>query len=216
MNKKFHKTTILLGGIFLSILLSITLLSNKSSRTLNENDSLIIELIDISKVEKIFTKADADILIASKGPKWDGSLVASDFIDYTSIGESAFQGATILTTINLPNITSIGATAFQGATNLTTIDLLAATNIGTGAFTRTTSIIPKGIKLTESTNIFVSVENAIKWGTTMDKLQIIPIVNPPTTNDNLGIIIGASVGGGLLLIGLIIGGVLIYRKKMKQ
>jgi len=50
-------------------LLSITLLSNKSSSTLNENTSSNIELINTSKVEKIFTESDADILITSKGPE---------------------------------------------------------------------------------------------------------------------------------------------------
>ncbi len=274
MHKSTSKTllSVLLGGAFLSILLPITLLSNNVNLTLDENTSSSIKSRNTSKIEKIFTKADADLLIASKGLNWDGNLVANDFIGYTSIGDFAFVNnqelkavtlsdtiitigigaffgatgfttidlpaatgigdyafmyATSLTTIDLPAATGIGDYAFMQATSLTTIDLPAATSIGDGAFQDaiglttislpavviigknafkgTTSIVDGGIKLKPSfeTNSI----NATFWGTTSDKIQWFR-----SNNVFFYIIIGASVGS-LLLIGLTVGGILMYRKK---
>ena len=57
-------------------------------------------------------------------------------IGYTSIGESAFQGATGVTSITIPSsVTSIGANAFKGMTGLTSITIPSSvTNIGSNAF----------------------------------------------------------------------------------
>ncbi len=217
-----NKTTLLLvplGSILLSILLPITLLSNTNS-TLNKNTSSSIGLVDISKIEKKFTQADADLLIASKGLNWDGNLVANDFIGYTSIGDYAFKNnrelksvtlsdtiktigvfsfaSSSLTSINLSKTTSIGNSTFEGSTSLTTIDALGITSIGANAFTGTTGIIVGGIKLTYS--IEINNNKTIYWGTTIDKLDII---NHAMPLKNLGVILGvfgAFIGFKLLLI----------------
>ncbi len=155
MNKSTKKTTllsVLLGSTFLSILLPITLLSNDKNITLNENTSSILELTDISKVEKIFTKADADLLIASKGLNWDGNLVANDFNDYGSISENAFSHNKKITSLILSNtIKTIGLFAFYNAINLTSIDLPGVTGVGVGAFIATTSLT--SINLPAATSI---------------------------------------------------------------
>ena len=52
----------------------------------------------------------------------------------TSIGESAFNGCTALTSVSLPAATSIGDYAFYTCTALTSVSLPAATSIGDGAF----------------------------------------------------------------------------------
>ena len=60
----------------------------------------------------------------------------------TSIGNSAFAGATALTSITVPaSVTSIGITAFAGATALTSITIPASvTTIGPQAFQNTTAL----------------------------------------------------------------------------
>jgi len=233
MHKHTKKTllSVLLGSTFLSILLPFTLLSNNVKSTLNENTSSISELTDVSKVEKIFTQVDADLLIASKGLNWDGNLVANDFNGYTSIGRYAFHGivkiksvilsssvTTIqdgafanssLTSIILPEVINIGENAFANNIWLTTIYARWARTIGKNAFIGTISMVDGGIKL----NYHIANVDAIKaiyWGSWINKFEDVLIaINKEAM---IPLIIGASVGS-LLLIGLTVGGILMYRKK---
>jgi hypothetical protein len=73
---------------------------------------------------------------------------------FTSIGDSAFSGASALTSITIPSsVTSIGASAFSSATALTSITIPSnVTSIGSSAFYGATSltsvIFEAGSKLT--------------------------------------------------------------------
>ena len=60
----------------------------------------------------------------------------------TSIGDSAFEGCTVLTNITIPDsVTSIGNNAFRGCTGLTSITIPdSVTNIGNGAFSDCTGL----------------------------------------------------------------------------
>jgi len=141
---------------------------------------------------------------------WNGSLDAADFIGATSVAAAAFQNNTEITSIILPTtVTSIDANAFSGATSLTTISALGATSIGSNAFKETTGILDGGIKLTENANI--NKAKAGDWGIIdLNKLSIVV----PTSDSMMYIIIGASIGG-LLLIALIIGIIVHKHKKRK-
>ena len=70
-------------------------------------------------------------------------VITSDMIDgYTIIGDYAFSGCTLLTSITLPNsITEIGRCAFKDCLNLTSITIPnSVTSIGYYAFRRCNSI----------------------------------------------------------------------------
>jgi hypothetical protein len=56
-----------------------------------------------------------------------------------TVGEYAFSGRTILTTVDFPAVTSIGDGAFRGCW-LTSVDLPAVTTIGNGAFSGCTKL----------------------------------------------------------------------------
>ena len=72
-----------------------------------------------------------------------GGATAAIIINYTSIGNNAFQNATSLTSITIPaSVTSIGSSAFYGATSLTSIIIPeSVTSIGSGTFYSATSLI---------------------------------------------------------------------------
>jgi hypothetical protein len=71
-----------------------------------------------------------------------GATSARIVTTYSSIGESAFQGATGLTSITIPSsVTSIGASAFKGASGLTSITIPSLVrSIGASAFQGMTGI----------------------------------------------------------------------------
>ncbi len=128
----------------------------------------------ITYKEKIASQTDTN---------WNGVLADNDFIDATSVADSAFQNKANIISIILPTeVKKIGPNAFNGASALKTISLLGATSIGDGAFAEMTGIIANGIKLTYSTNIKPS--NFDIWGTTRDKLDIAGILptKPTITN----------------------------------
>ena len=64
----------------------------------------------------------------------DRSITEISSSSATSIGDSAFQGCSKLTTVDFPVATSIGSSAFQGCSKLTTVDFPVATSIGSSAF----------------------------------------------------------------------------------
>lgn len=57
-----------------------------------------------------------------------------------TIGESAFNGCTELTSANFPVATSVGTRAFKSCTGLTSVDLPKARSVGFGAFEGCTSL----------------------------------------------------------------------------
>ncbi len=78
--------------------------------------------------------------VVTTGNACSGTVVIPDGV--TSIGGSAFRGATALTSINIPEgVTSIGNNAFQEATALTSITIPSSvTSIGGAAFFGATSL----------------------------------------------------------------------------
>ncbi len=68
------------------------------------------------------------------------TMTALDNSLVTSLRSRACQGATALTTVNLPNVTSIGTYAFYGCTGLTTAHLLKATSVPSQAFYNCTKL----------------------------------------------------------------------------
>ena len=85
---------------------------------------------------------------------FDGVFYPHELIGATSVADNAFGSNTQLKSITLPDtVTSIGTSAFQGASNLTTISALGVTNINNGAFAAIPRIANNGIKLTYSLNI---------------------------------------------------------------
>ena len=80
--------------------------------------------------------------VVSSGTSCAGAVVIPAGV--TSIGDSAFQSATALTSITIPaSVTSIGANAFRNATALTSITFATGstlTSIGANAFYGTTAL----------------------------------------------------------------------------
>ena len=52
----------------------------------------------------------------------------------TTVGNDAFNGCGLLTSINLPNVTTVGISAFNSCESLTSIDLPNVTTVGNNAF----------------------------------------------------------------------------------
>ena len=88
------------------------------------------------------------------------NLTTVDFPAVTSIGGYAFQGCSSLITVDFPAVTSIGTYAFQDCSNLTTVDFPAVTSITSSAFRTCSSLkslLLRGNKVcTLSKNVFVS------------------------------------------------------------
>ncbi len=151
--------------------------------------------------------------IASQtGTTWDGTLVAADFTDATSVADGSFQNKANIISIILPTeVKKIGANAFNGATNLTTISALGATSIGTNAFAGLEAITTGGIKLTNSSG--VNISKAADWGIVGTNLNFV-VVEDGLSSD---LIIGMSAAiGGVALIALLAGGFIFYRKKVNN
>ena len=62
------------------------------------------------------------------------SLTSVSFPKATSIGDWAFQYCSSLTSVSIPNATSIGSNAFNNCRELTSVSFPVATSIGTFAF----------------------------------------------------------------------------------
>ena len=79
----------------------------------------------------------------------------------TSIGDSAFRGCTSLTNITIPNsVTSIGNSAFSGCTSLTSVTIPdSVTSIGSGAFSNCTSL--KSIEVSENNKNYASIDGVL-------------------------------------------------------
>ena len=88
------------------------------------------------------------------------ALTTVDFPVATSIGNYAFQSCSKLTTVDFPVVTSIGNHAFYSCSALTTLDFPAVTSIGNYAFyscSSLKSLLLRGNKVcTLAKNVFVS------------------------------------------------------------
>ena len=96
------------------------------------------------------------------------SLTTANFPVATSIGNYAFESCSSLTTANFPAATSIGGSAFRYCSALTTADFPVATSIGSNAFrycNALTTLLLRGnnVCTLSNTNAFDSTK--IKSGT---------------------------------------------------
>ena len=93
------------------------------------------------------------------------SITSIENSEVTSIGASAFQNCTNLTSVSLPNATSIGVNVFYNC-NLTSVSFPNVTSIGVNAFYSCTnlSIVILGKRATLSnSNAFSGTDNAITY-----------------------------------------------------
>ena len=106
---------------------------------------------------------DLTCAVTSNDTKYSGDIVIPEQVTYngrtltvTSIGWSAFEGCTGLTSISIPNsVTSIGGSAFEGCSGLTSVSIPnSVTSIGWSAFegcTGLTSVsIPNSVTFIDS------------------------------------------------------------------
>ena len=88
------------------------------------------------------------------------ALTTVDFPVVISIGNYAFQSCSALTTVDFPVATSIGSSAFYSCSKLTTVDFPVATSIGSSAFrtcSKLKSLLLRGNNVcTLNKNVFVS------------------------------------------------------------
>ena len=92
---------------------------------------------------------DLTCAVTSNDTKYSGDIVIPEQVTYngrtltvTSIGWSAFEGCTGLTSISSPNsVTSIGGSAFEGCSGLTSVSIPnSVTSIGNSAFSGCSSL----------------------------------------------------------------------------
>ncbi|MBQ6754540.1 MAG: leucine-rich repeat domain-containing protein, partial [Bacteroidales bacterium] len=97
------------------------------------------------------SSASGSITIASSVSGFGSGAEQSESYTVTSIGGSAFQNCTGLTSVTIPNgVTSIGSSAFYGCSGLTSVAIPnTVTSIGNSAFSGcsglTSVIIPNGV-----------------------------------------------------------------------
>ena len=108
------------------------------------------EIIEIDGLRyNIISKVKAAEVYRSSGTSYSGDIIIPSTVTYegvdykvSSIGNSAFNGCTGLTSITIPNgVTFIGNSAFNGCTSLTSITIPnGVTSICEGAFQNCTSL----------------------------------------------------------------------------
>ena len=109
------------------------------------------EIIEIDGLRyNIISKVKAAEVYRSSGTSYSGDIIIPSTVTYegvdykvSSIGNSAFNGCTGLTSITIPNgVTFIGNSAFNGCTSLTSITIPnGVTSICEGAFQNCTNLV---------------------------------------------------------------------------
>lgn len=87
----------------------------------------------IDKISSKFFDKDIDKIL-------EGTIESYSNSNITSIGEFAFYGCNVLTTVNLPNVIDINSSAFMYCQSLTTVDLSSVIDISYRAFYNCTSL----------------------------------------------------------------------------
>ena len=180
MKKNTLSKILTLGVVVAPILVGTALVTTSSNITLNNDSS---KNRSVEPIVNILTRQDAMALVFKKYTEgiptggWDGSLLPKDFSGITGIGVDAFNGNNQVTSITLPpSVTLIEANAFSATTILTTISALGVTTIDDNAFARTENIGQINLKYSEN----IKPGNALKWGTTANKLNFTGAPVKPT------------------------------------
>ena len=113
-------------------------------------------------IDRSITKISSSSITSIGGSAFQdcSSLTTVDFPVATSIGNYAFQDCSSLTTADFPVVTSIGNYAFYNCKKLTMVDFPVATSIGSSAFrtcSKLKSLLLRGNNVcTLNKNVFVA------------------------------------------------------------
>jgi len=104
------------------------------------------------------------------GNRFPATNLVVTFEDVTSIGYSAFENCTRLTSVTIPNnVTNIGIHAFSGCTGLTSVTIPnSVTSIGTGAFSGCTGLT----SVTIGSGVTSIGEEAFRYCTSLTNITI--------------------------------------------
>lgn len=102
----------------------------------NSVDSIGDEALTGSIIDRSITEILDNYVTSIGNSAFDGcsSLTTADFPAVTTVGDYAFNGCSRLATVDLPAATTVGGNAFNGCSRLTTADFPAVVSISAKAF----------------------------------------------------------------------------------
>jgi len=169
-----------IGPVTISVGTTFTLKTGPTPQTFDLHDTLTIPtgitLTDILTVSLgTNVKSIAGVF---KGATALTTVTFAPSSQVISIGESAFEDATALTSINIPNfITSIGKSAFKDATDLTLINIPnLVTTIGESAFENAATLTNVNFN-TSSSQLTTIGPNAFKGAKSLQSITIPALVD---------------------------------------